>query len=104
MKKIRPLIIKILRNYFVMATLIFLVWVTFFDDNNLISQYQQRRELNLLLRQKKYLTDEIKKNKDTYRSLTTDVKFLQRFAREKYLMKRPNEDIYLIIPDTIRNE
>ncbi|MEI7426338.1 MAG: septum formation initiator family protein, partial [Candidatus Moraniibacteriota bacterium] len=75
-----------------------------FDNDNILSQFQARKELNALLQQKKYYTDEIQKNKDLVRSLSTDSKALERFGREKYLMKKDNEDIYLIITDTVKGD
>lgn len=102
MKKVLKFIWKILRNYYIMATVGFIVWVGFFDNDNIVSQFQQRKELNQLLQQKKYYTDQIQKNKELVTSLTTNTKELERFAREKYLMKKDNEDIFLIIGDTVK--
>jgi hypothetical protein len=101
MKKIIGYIWKILKNYYVLATIGFIVWVGFFDNDNVLSQFQARKELNGLLQQKKYYTDEIQKNKNLVKSLSTDILALEKFGREKYLMKKDNEDIYLIITDTI---
>jgi cell division protein FtsB len=69
-----------------------------------VSQFQSRKELNALLQQKKYYTEEIQKNKDLVKSLSTDKKELERYAREKYLMKKDNEDIYLVITDTVKSQ
>jgi cell division protein FtsB len=103
-KRILAFTWKILKNYYILATVLFVVWVGFFDNDNILSQFQARKELNALLQQKKYYTDEIQKNKDLVRSLSTDSKALERFGREKYLMKKDNEDIYLIITDTVKGE
>jgi hypothetical protein len=85
-----------------MATLGFVVWVGFFDNDNVLSQFQQRKELNGLMQQKKYFVDEIQKNKDLAKALSTNVRAMEKFGREKYLMKKENEDIFLIIADTVK--
>jgi cell division protein FtsB len=87
-----------------MATVGFIVWVGFFDNDNFVSQFQQRKELNALMQQKKYYVEEIQRNKNLVKSLTTDRKELERYAREKYLMKKENEDIYLVITDTVKGQ
>ncbi len=97
MKRVLKVIWSIVKNYYIIATLGFVVWVGFFDNDNLVSQYKQRKELRELMQQKKYYVDEIQKNKDLVKALTTDKKALEKFGREHYLMKRKNEDIYLII-------
>ena len=99
LKKIWSKLFPILKNYYVIVTVVFVVWMIFFDNDNLISQYNQRQELKNLQLQKKYFTDEIDRNRDITTSLVRDEQELERYAREKYLMKRPGEDIYLIIPE-----
>ena len=101
MKRILVFAWKMVRNYYVMVTLAFVVWVGFFDNDNWVSQYEQRKELRELMQQKKYYVDEIKKNNDLVKALSTDKKELERFGREKYLMKKPNEDIFLIINENV---
>lgn len=103
-KKILAFVWKSLKNYYVLATLGMLIWITFFDSDNLISQYEQRQEMNNLLEQKIYYTGEIEKNKQLYHSLKTDPKALERFGREKYLMKKDYEVIYLVIIDSSAKE
>jgi cell division protein DivIC len=89
----------VIRNYYLMTALAFLVWMIFFDSNNFISQAGNQRELNDLTAQKQYYEKEIMLNKNMVRELTnpSDKSALEKFAREKYHMKRPDEDIFLII-------
>ena len=71
----------------------------FFDRYNLIYRVKTINELKNVNDQKEYYQDEIEKDKQSIIELTTDTLSLEKFAREKYLMKRENEDIYLIIQE-----
>ncbi len=77
--------------------MVFLAWLTFFDANNLVRQLELRSNLNELQCEKEYYLDQIKLNNALTEELRTNQSTLEKFAREKYLMKRDNEDIYLII-------
>lgn len=96
MKKLRP-ILPYLKNKYIIAGLGVLVWISFFDKYDLITQYNARQALAKLEKDKKYYTDEIKKNQEAINELKTNAQSLEKFAREKYLMKRDNEDIFLIL-------
>jgi len=85
-----------------MAGLGFLVWILFFDKYSLINQYEDRKVLFGLKKEKQYYQDEIKNTSNDLKDLKND-KTLERFAREKYLMKKENEEIWLVIPDTSKN-
>ena len=101
-KKIFKKIFSVLRNYYVLTIALFIVWMLFFDTNNLLSQYDNKQELKELLLQKEYYLNEINKNKETTKDLTSDLIHLEKYAREKYLMKRDNEEIFLIVKDTLK--
>jgi hypothetical protein len=86
----------LLKNKYVIATLAFAVWIIFFDRNDLITQAGYLHQLSTLQDQKTYLQQEILKTDSDRNELQADPRKLEKFAREKYLMKRPNEDVYLI--------
>lgn len=88
-----------LKNKFVYATLAFLVWLTFFDNNSLITQYKLSQSLNSLKDEKTYYLNEIERNKQETKELMTNKDNLEKFAREKYLMKKKDEDIFVVIED-----
>lgn len=71
----------------------------FFDRNDLMSQYDYRTELNKLQEEKDFYTIEIAEVQQALTELSTDQTMLEKFAREKYLMKKDNEDVYIIIPE-----
>jgi cell division protein FtsB len=72
------------------------VVLTFFDRYDLRTQYQLKQELEELQKTKKYYLEEITKNKKTIESLQKDSVALEKFAREKYLMKKQGEEIFLV--------
>ena len=91
------IIYKLFTNKYFVSSVAFLVWLTFFDNNNLIRQVRMRSALNDLQKEKEFYLEEIEKNNKAAEELMTNKEKLEKFAREKYLMKRENEDIYLIV-------
>ncbi len=93
---------RFLKNYYLLTGVVFAVWMLFFDSNNMINQFRNRQELNGLLKEKQYYVDETAKNKAMVEALTDpkDKRALEKWGREKYLMKKPNEEIFLIIRDS----
>ncbi|MCB9015151.1 MAG: septum formation initiator family protein [Lentimicrobiaceae bacterium] len=89
----------ILRNKYVLAGLAFLVWLTFFDRNNFIAQVRLGRTLNEQRNQKEFYQNEITKDSTAIKLIMSDSVSLEKFAREKYLMKKDNEDIFLIVEE-----
>lgn len=89
-----------LRNKYVMTLLAFAVWLLFFDKNDFFSQLSYRRQLKELEIDKDYYLQEIARNKEDMKELMSDPEHLEKYARERYLMKKDNEDIFLILPDS----
>jgi len=90
-------LIDLLKNKFFLVTLAFLVWMIFFDRNDLFSQYEYRRQVNKLKAERDFYkaeTDQVNKELD---ELNSNPKQLEKFAREKYLMKKDNEDVFVIV-------
>ena len=87
----------ILKNKFILVTLILIVWVGFFDSNNWIKQAKLKSEIKDLKEQKNYYQDEIEKDSVALFDLTNNQETQEKFAREKYLMKKENEDVIVII-------
>lgn len=86
----------LLKNKYVIATLAFAVWIIFFDRNDLITQGGYLHQLSTLRDQKTYLQGEILRTDSDRNELQSAPRKLEKFAREKYLMKKENEDVYLI--------
>jgi hypothetical protein len=89
-------ILKTFKNKYLIVTIAFLVWMIFFDHNNLILHFQYRSDLNDLNKSKKYYQGQIDKTKKEVELMKSNPKWMEKVAREQYLMKRDNEDVYLI--------
>lgn len=88
---------KIIRNKYLIVFLTFMVWMTLFDQHNLIDRYKTRKHLTQLKKDTNFYIEQIKKDEDFIRQLQTDPQNLEKFAREQYLMKAPDEDIFVIL-------
>lgn len=87
----------VFKNKYVLTSLIFFVWLIFFDQNNLIARFNEVKKLNKLKAEKEYYRQKIETDQKRLNELHTDKDNLEKFAREQYLMKRPDEDIYVVI-------
>lgn len=96
MNKIQIIFLKVIKNKYVLTALIFSIWLLAFDKNNLIDRHQQNNQLEQLQKDKVYYKQQIKHAKKRMNELKTNKKSLEKFAREQYLMKRKDEDIYVI--------
>lgn len=86
---------KLLTNIYVLVLTIFVIWMTFFDTNSVLIHLELRKEIKKLEQQKSFLKTEISKDKKVLKKLATPEE-LEKFAREKYYMKKENEEIFLI--------
>jgi len=87
----------VLRNRYILTIIIFLLWLILLDSNNLISRYREMKELKKLKTDKEYYIKRIESDKDKLHELKTDNHNLEKFAREQYRMKQPDEDLYIIL-------
>ncbi|MFZ4740326.1 MAG: FtsB family cell division protein [Bacteroidales bacterium] len=87
------------KNKYIITSLIFVIWMIAIDKNNIIAQYKLRNELKDLRDKKAYYLNEIEKDRKATYELNTNMKTLEKFAREKYLLKKDNEDIFLIVKE-----
>lgn len=95
-------VFKILTNIFVIILIPFLIWMVFFDENSYLVHRKFDNEINDLESTISFYQNKIAKDKETIKKLQDSLE-LERFAREKYLMKKENEDIYIIEFDTIKD-
>ncbi|MCE3281747.1 MAG: septum formation initiator family protein [Chitinophagaceae bacterium] len=89
-------VIRILRNKYLVALSVFLLWVLFFDSRDIFTQLGKRAELNSLLESKRFYENEIALAKKQLADIQTSAAALEKIARERYKMKRPNEDLFLV--------
>jgi cell division protein FtsB len=86
-----------LRNKYLLTLIIFVVWILLLDSNNLISRYKEMKNLRKLKSEKEYYVKRIEEDKEKLYELKTDDRNLEKFAREQYRMKKPDEDLYIIL-------
>lgn len=86
-----------MKNRYVITVLIFLVWIILLDPNNLISRAREIRNLNRLEREKEYYLGRIEEDRRKLNELRTSNENLEKYAREQYRMKRPDEDLFIIV-------
>ena len=95
-KYVLKFIPKPLRNIYVSSTIFFIFWILLIDDYNLLKQRKIQQKIDELTEQKKYYISEIKKDSVELIDLKTKKNKQEKFAREKFLMKKDNEDLYII--------
>ena len=88
-----------MRNKYLIVIAAFLAWILFFDRNNLISQAGLRMKLSDYREKKEYLEDQIASVNKEKKELLTNQDSLERFGREQYMMKKDDEDLYVIVPE-----
>ena len=94
---------SILTNIYILILTVFVIWMIFFDTNSLLIHMELKREINKLEKQKEFLKDEIKKDKEIIDRLS-DPEELEKFAREQYYLKKKDEEIYIIeYEDSLKN-
>jgi cell division protein DivIC len=94
-------VFKILTNIFVLIFIPFLIWMLFFDENSYLVHRKFNSEIKDLESTVSFYKTKIAEDKATILKLNDSLQ-LERFAREQYLMKKENEDIYIIEFDTIK--
>jgi len=94
-----------LKNKYFIATAVFCVILLFLDKNDLVTQLDRKRELRELQQSKQYYTTQIAAERKESEALKTNPATVEKYAREKHLMKRDNEELFLISekPDNAKN-
>lgn len=95
MKKLLPAF-NLLRNKYVLSLAAFIVWISFFDRDDLLTQWDRKKELNKLETSVEFYEKEIASTKQDLNELNNNPAVLEKFAREKFYLKRPNEEIFLV--------
>ena len=92
---IKLLLLK-LKSPFILIGLLFVLWMMFFDSNSYLNHNRLSNDINQLQKDKKHYKEEIKKDSIALEELSSP-EGLEKYAREKYHMKKENEEIFLII-------
>ncbi|HOV54616.1 MAG TPA: septum formation initiator family protein [Bacteroidales bacterium] len=98
-------LLKQLDKYkYILVLIIFLVFIIFLDNNNLIKLRKYRKELNTAKEQNEYYKQKIKEDSLEIQKLKRDKEQLELYARKTYFFKKDNETIFLIVKDTTQKE
>lgn len=99
MEKIRTerRLVKLLKNKYFIAGLIFLVWIMFFDENNIISHRRNKKRLSALKAQQEYYREKIAADNQKIEELRSGQDNLEKYAREQFYMSKPDEDVFMIV-------
>lgn len=87
---------KITKSFYFISGMFFVFWMLFLDSNDLYTQYKLHEQLQSLNHEKEFYQEKIEVVKKDRERLLTDQEALEKFAREKYLMKKESEDLYVI--------
>ncbi len=85
-----------LKSKYLIAGTAFVIWMLFFDRSDVSSQLKRINELNKLQQSEKNMNMLIANTKKELELLKTNPSTLEKYAREKYMMKKDNEDLYVI--------
>ncbi len=90
---------KWLRNFYVLSGLSFLIWMWLFDVNNLSARFDQLDEFDQLKEEKAYYEQELERLRQERQELRSSNAALEKFAREKYFLRKDGEEVYLFVTD-----
>ncbi|MBI3143257.1 MAG: septum formation initiator family protein [Bacteroidetes bacterium] len=93
----RANIVQFLKNKYFLVAVFFLVWMGFFDQNDWMNRKKVDQDLQALTRDKEFFITEVEKLKEVEKGLLYNEAELERYAREKYFMKKADEDLYVIV-------
>lgn len=88
-----------LRNRYTLTLVCFVVWMLFFDRDDVLTQWSRQRQLDDLNRSRDYYRRQIVDARNELDSITVDPAAIERIARERYLMKRDGEELFVITRD-----
>lgn len=87
---------RVIRNKYFLTGLVFVLWLAFFDKNNLVDLVGEVNKIRAYNNEKVYYEQKIASDREKIKELKTNKENLEKFAREQYLMKKKNEDIFII--------
>ncbi len=87
---------KLLKNKYTITLILFSFWILLIDDYNLLKQYKLQKDIKKLKEQKEYYLYQIEKDSTELYHLQNTKEEQERFARERFLMKKKNEDVFII--------
>ena len=100
-----PGIFQVIQNKYLISVVVFAAWISFFDRNDLFTQWERKKELEKLETSKIYYETEIASTQKELTELQNNPAALEKFARENFYLKRPEEQVFIITKkDSINSE
>jgi cell division protein DivIC len=102
MSRFKKQLLDIANNKYRFYTLTFLglfIWMLFFDANDIFTQIRMYRELARLEDERVYYVEKLKALEKERMEVMGNKKLIEKFAREKYLMKKPKEEIFVLVDE-----
>jgi cell division protein FtsB len=93
------MLMRAIRNKYLIAILVFLVWLFVFDRNSLVDRIKYTRALKEMEEEKDYYLKRISQDSQRLEELKTDPENLEKFAREQFFMKKEEEDVFVIVEE-----
>ncbi len=85
-----------LRNKYILTVIIFVLWMLLFDGSSWLNVLSQARRISKMEKEREYYIERIEYDRNRLNELRTNNENLEKFAREQYLMKRPDEEIFVV--------
>ena len=85
-----------LKNKYLLTGAFFVIWMLFFDPKDILSDFERRDKLNELQTSELHLKQQITDAKQELGLLKNNAQSIEKYAREKYLMKKDNEDLFIV--------
>ena len=86
-----------LKNKYLLAAMLFLVWMLFFDPKDLGNEYSKWTKYKELQSSEEHLINKISETRAELKELKNNAQTIEKYAREKYLMKKDNEDLFIMV-------
>jgi len=85
-----------IKNKYLLTLVFFAVWMVFFDPKDILSDFERQDKLNELQTSELHLKQQISDAKQELDLLKNNAQSIEKYAREKYLMKKDNEDLFIV--------
>ncbi len=85
-----------LKNKYLITAVFFVIWMLFFDPKDLLSDFERRNKLNELQSSELHLKQIITESNQELGLLKNNAQSIEKYAREKYMMKKDNEDLFIV--------
>lgn len=96
--------VRIVSNKYLIIVILFTIWMVFFDTNSYLIHNELNNSIESLEENKEIYKGEIEKDK-VFIEKMKDSNEIEKYAREKYYLKKDNEDIFIIEhQDSLKNK